>query len=132
MTQTKLRKPLRWRRPRRDERRPRSAPDAAREPPPDQELQRRLAEIRTHVRDSFGKVVMAMDGVAAVPEPDARRPAAPRAGAVVRDRVALAYPGADAGGTTGNVAGVAIWASVSEAVDGSIREQIRAGVFPVR
>jgi len=76
------------------------APDAAREPPPDQELQRRLAEIRTHVRDSFGKVVMAMMALPRyrnqtlgdlrhlVLEP------------LVRDRVALAYPGADAGGTT--------------------------------
>ena len=30
------------------------------------------------------------------------------------------------------MAGIAIWASVSDAVDAKIREQIAAGVFPVR
>ena len=30
------------------------------------------------------------------------------------------------------LAGIAIWASVSEEVDAKIREQVRAGVFPVR
>jgi cytolysin-activating lysine-acyltransferase len=32
----------------------------------------------------------------------------------------------------GRLAGIAIWASVSEEVDAKIREQIKAGVFPVR
>ena len=52
------------------------------------------------------------------------------AGAADRDRVALASKGdaedADA------LAGVVIWASVSEEVDAKIREQIKAGVFPIR
>ena len=32
----------------------------------------------------------------------------------------------------GTLSGIAIWASVSEEVDAKIREQIRAGTFPVR
>lgn len=49
---------------------------------------------------------------------------------LVRDRVAIAYPGE--GGPLADLAGVAIWASVSEEVDRAIRDQIKAGVFPIR
>lgn len=50
---------------------------------------------------------------------------------LVRDRIAIAYPG-DRAGPLADLAGVAIWASVPDTVDAAIREQIRAGVFPVR
>src|SRR5262249_61282064 len=44
-----------------------------------------------------------------------------------------AYPGGEKErAPLGDIAGVAIWASVSEEVDASIREQIKAGVFPLR
>jgi hypothetical protein len=59
-----------------------------------------------------------------------------------RDRIALAFPGAYPGGegenadpkseASANVAGFAIWASVSEEVDSRIREQIKTGTFPLR
>jgi len=47
--------------------------------------------------------------------------------------VAIAHA-AQAEGKTGegSMAGIAIWASVSEQADARIREQIKAGVFPVR
>ena len=52
---------------------------------------------------------------------------------LVRDRVAIAQPAKPATGLAeGNLAGIAIWASVSEEVDARIREQIKAGVFPIR
>lgn len=52
----------------------------------------------------------------------------------MRNRVAIASPKddngeADAGGA---LAGIAIWASVSEAVDAKIREQIKGGAFPIQ
>ena len=65
---------------------------------------------------------------------------------LIRDRVAIASRKApeksqeeagDAGTQKQNnvdagLSGIAIWASVSEEVDAKIREQIKAGVFPVR
>jgi hypothetical protein len=57
---------------------------------------------------------------------------------VFRDRIAMAYPGGEGENAdpkseaSANVAGFAIWASVSEEVDSRIREQIKTGTFPLR
>lgn len=92
----------------------------------------KIAELRSHMRESFGKVTMAMmmlpryrsqtlaDLQHLVLEP------------LVRDRIAIAYSPEKEKTTATDVAGMAIWASVSEEVDGRIREQIKAGTFPVR
>lgn len=50
---------------------------------------------------------------------------------LIRDRVAIAQP-YNPGIEDGGLAGIALWASVSEEVDSRIREQIEAGVFPLR
>ena len=106
--------------------------EAAGAPQLDPELARKIAQVRSHVRESFGKVVMAMmmlpryrrqtldDLQHLVLEP------------LIRDRIAIAYPGDKDESALADLAGFAIWASVSEDVDASIREQIRAGVFPLR
>ncbi len=98
----------------------------------DPELAAKIAAVRTHIRESFGKVVMAMmmlpryrsqtlaDLQHLVLEP------------LMRDRVAIAYPGGDKAGPLADVAGLAIWASVSGEVDTKIREQVQAGTFPIR
>jgi len=53
---------------------------------------------------------------------------------LVRDRVAIASSAKpdDNAPELEALSGVAIWASVSEEVDAKIREQIKAGVFPIR
>ena len=53
---------------------------------------------------------------------------------LMRDRVAIAHVRNDhhPEGDEQTVAGIAIWATVSGAVDAKIAEQIKAGVFPVR
>jgi cytolysin-activating lysine-acyltransferase len=53
---------------------------------------------------------------------------------LVRDRIAIAYPGGtpEDQSPLADMTGVAIWASVSPAVDASIREQIKSGTFPIR
>lgn len=51
---------------------------------------------------------------------------------LMRDRIALAAPAKDDGAQPGDMTSLAIWASVSEEVDAKIREQIKAGVFPIR
>lgn len=98
----------------------------------DPEIAAKIASVRTHIREGFGKVVMAMmmlpryrnqtvaDLQHLVLEP------------MMRDRVAIAYPGEEKAGPLADMAGFAIWASVSEEADTRIREQIQAGTFPVR
>jgi cytolysin-activating lysine-acyltransferase len=98
----------------------------------DPEVLKKIAAVRSQVRESFGKIVMAMmmlpryrrqtieDLQHLVLEP------------LIRDRIAIAYPAQGGEAMLSDIAGLAIWASVSEQVDVHIREQIRAGVFPVR
>lgn len=98
----------------------------------DPEIVKKIAAVRSHVRESFGKVVMAMmmlpryrhqslaDLQHLVLEP------------LIRDRVAIAYPGNASEDQLADITGVAIWANVSEEVDASIREQIKAGTFPLK
>ena len=94
----------------------------------------KIAAIRTKIQLSVGQVVLAImvlpryrhqtlaDLMHVVLDP------------LMRDRVAIAYSRAkDApDGNEPSVAGIAIWASVSDAVDAKITEQVNAGVFPVR
>lgn len=106
--------------------------DGAATPALDSAIVEKIAQVRSHVRESFGKVVMAMmmlpryrnqtlaDLQHLVLEP------------LIRDRIAIAYPGKSDNAAVADVAGLAIWASVSEEVDARIREQISAGTFPVR
>lgn len=99
---------------------------------PDPDVLKRIAALRTQVRENFGKIAMSMmvlpryrhqsiaDLQHLILEP------------LIRDRIAIAYPGDKDRTDQPDVAGMAIWASVSDEVDANIREQIRAGVFPVR
>ena len=99
--------------------------------PLDPEIAAKIASLRSHVRESFGKVVMAMmmmpryrhqtlaDLQHLVLEP------------LIRDRVAIAQKaGEDA--VASDVAGMAIWASLSDEAEGRLREQIKGGAWPVR
>jgi cytolysin-activating lysine-acyltransferase len=98
----------------------------------DPEVAKKLAAVRSQVRESFGKIVMALmmtpryrnqtigDLQHLVLEP------------LIRDRVAIAYPGNVQQSALADMAGFAIWASVSDEVDARIREQVANGVFPIR
>ena len=98
----------------------------------DPEVIKKLAAVRSQVRESFGKIVMAMmalpryrhqtiaDLQHMVLEP------------LIRDRIAIAYPKESEKAELTDISGLAIWASVSEEVDTKIREQVKAGVFPIR
>jgi hemolysin-activating ACP:hemolysin acyltransferase len=113
-----------------------AAPPVTQPVMPDEETLKKLAphiaKVRAHVRESFGKVVMTMmmlpryrnqtvaDLQHLVLEP------------LIRDRVAIAYPGEKDKNELADMAGLAIWASVSEEADARIREQIKSGTFPVR
>ncbi|WP_246066762.1 toxin-activating lysine-acyltransferase [Aliiroseovarius halocynthiae] len=98
----------------------------------DPTIAQKVAEVRAHVRESFGKITMAMMGLPRyrnqtigdlqhlVLEP------------LIRDRVAIAYPDGKEKDPLSDIAGVAIWASVSDEVDAKIRDQIKGGNFPIR
>jgi cytolysin-activating lysine-acyltransferase len=97
----------------------------------DPEVAAKIAGLRSHVRESFGKVVMSMmmlpryrqqtlaDLQHLVLEP------------LIRDRIAIAQRAGE-GVQAQDIAGVAIWASVSDETEDRIREQIRGGVWPLR
>ncbi len=97
----------------------------------DPEVAAKIASLRSHVRESFGKVAMAMmmmpryrhqtlaDLQHLVLEP------------LMRDRVAIAQRASDQP-VAEDIAGVAIWASVSEECDARIRDQIKGGTWPLR
>lgn len=111
-----------------------AAPQAGTDPAAQQldpEIAAKIASLRSHVRESFGKVVMAMmmlpryrhqtlaDLQHLVLEP------------LIRDRIAIAQRGGE-NGLVDDTAGVAIWASVSDEADARIRDQIRGGNWPLR
>src|SRR5690349_2703203 len=90
------------------------------EPQLDPEVAKKIAALRAHVRESFGKIVMAMmmlpryrsqtlgDLQHLVLEP------------LIRDRIAIAYPGEKERTPLSDIAGLAIWASVSDEIDADI------------
>lgn len=98
----------------------------------DPDVARKIAAVRAQVRESFGKVVMALmmlpryrnqtlaDLQHLVLEP------------LIRDRIAIAYPGDVKDNVLADISGLAIWASVSDEVEVKLREQIAAGSFPIR
>jgi hemolysin-activating ACP:hemolysin acyltransferase len=102
-------------------------------PPPhlDPEVLAKITSLRSHVRESFGKVVMAMmmlprygqqslaDLQHLVLEP------------LIRDRVAIAQRAGEPG-LAEDVAGIAIWASLSDEAEERLRDQIKGGSWPVR
>jgi hemolysin-activating ACP:hemolysin acyltransferase len=98
----------------------------------DPEVARKIDQLRSTMRENFGKIVMALmmvpryrtqmlgDLQHLVLDP------------MLKDRVAIAYPGKTEKSPAPDMAGFAIWASVSEDVDARIREQIANGIFPIR
>ena len=94
----------------------------------------KLAETKQKIQSTFGQIVLAMCVV-----PRYRNLLLSELQQLVldplsHDKIVLALPGNPQNDPTiaAAPATIAIWASVSEAVDKRIREQTAAGVFPVR
>lgn len=100
-------------------------------PQTEPEIAEKIASLRSHVRESFGKVVMSMmmlpryrhqtlgDLQHLVLEP------------LIRDRVAIAQRSGDKAAAQ-DIAGVAVWASLSDEAEGRLRDQIAGGTWPIR
>lgn len=113
-------------------------PGSAAPPQISPEMRAKLAELRERVQLSVGQAVLAMMNL-----PRYKGQSLGDLGHLViepllRDRLAIAAArkkdGEDAASLGGDsaTAGIAIWATVSDEVDGKIREQIKGGAFPTR
>ena len=100
----------------------------------DAETIEKLKALRGRLHTSYAQVVMAMSAMPRYRHLPLRDLQSVVMEPLIRDRVAIATPNPEKAKPLAQdtLAGVAIWASVSEEVDGHIREQIKAGVFPVR
>ena len=98
----------------------------------DPETLARRAQIRTKAHETFGKVVLAAMTVPRYRSLSISDLSVLFLDPLMRDRIAIASSTNDGSPADGTLSGIAIWASVTEEVDAKIREQIRAGTFPVR
>jgi len=110
------------------------------QPKPDPEVLRKIARLRSALRENFGMAVLALMNLPRYSNQSLADLQHLVLDPMMSDRVAFAYPGnaaAEAEPTAPtaddrDTAGFAIWASVSDEVDAQIRQQIAQGVFPIR
>jgi cytolysin-activating lysine-acyltransferase len=97
------------------------------------EMRAKIAELRNRVQLTTGQVVLALMNLPRYRSQTLGDLTHLVLDPMMRDRLAIAQRTVD-GKPRGDedVAGIAIWASVSDAVDAKITEQVKAGVFPVR
>jgi len=99
---------------------------------PDAAVMAKVAALRAHVRESFGKIALSMMAMPRYRHQTLADLQHLILDPLIRDRIAIAYPGGSDANPADEIAGVAIWASVTPDVDAAIREQIKARVWPVR
>ncbi|WP_209003265.1 toxin-activating lysine-acyltransferase [Stappia taiwanensis] len=101
----------------------------------DPAMTEKIAQVRSKVHETFGKVALAMMALPRYRHLSLLDLNAVLLEPLIRDRVAIASSTKSETGEASHLdtlSGIAIWASVSEDVDQKIREQIKAGVFPLR
>lgn len=99
---------------------------------PDAEVMAQVAALRAHVRESFGKIALAMMALPRYRHQTLADLQHLVLDPLIRDRIAIAYPPKSEADPMADIAGVAIWASVSDEVDAKLREQIKAKTWPIR
>ena len=114
-----------------------ATPDATTPPQAAQitpEMRAKIADLRTRIQTSVGQVVLAMVNLPRYRNQTLADLSHLVIEPLLRDRLAIAMSRGkeEESATDAVLAGIAIWASVSDEVDVKIREQVKAGVFPVR
>ena len=99
---------------------------------PDQKLLNKVVALRAHVRESFGKIALAMMALARYRDQALADLQHLFLDPLLRDRVEIAYTAGSDAKVTDDLTGVAIWASVTPEVEAKIRGQVKARVWPVR
>jgi hemolysin-activating ACP:hemolysin acyltransferase len=102
--------------------------------PKSEQLTERLAGAKAALQSVFGQVVLAMSGVPRYRSQSLADLAHLVIDPMIRDRIAIAHAKTAESDIEAVVApaAVAFWASVSDETEAKIREQIKAGVFPIR
>ncbi len=99
----------------------------------DKTEQQKGEEARLRIQAAVGQVVLALSSTPRYRQLPFSDLQALVLDPLLRDRVAIANARHEDGTPiVGGIAGIAFWASVSPEVDAKIREQVAAGVFPVR
>jgi cytolysin-activating lysine-acyltransferase len=100
----------------------------------DPELQKQAADVRHRIHAAVGQVVLALTVVPRYRHQSVADLQNLVLEPLMRDRIAIATPSGPEGEDNpgGALAGIAFWATVSDEVDGKIREQIKGGAFPIR
>lgn len=92
----------------------------------------RIRHLRAHVRESFGKVTLALMSLPRYRDQGIGDLHHLVLAPLIRDRIAIAFRKSDEQTTDEDIVGIAIWAKVSDEVDAKIRRQIAANVWPIR
>ena len=98
----------------------------------DPEIQAKIAQVRSKLHETFGKVALAMMSTPRYRSLSISDLAQFLLDPLMRNRIAIASSAKNGAPMEGTLSGIAIWASVSVEVDAKIREQIKAGTFPIR
>jgi cytolysin-activating lysine-acyltransferase len=100
------------------------------------ELMAQIGELRSKIQVSIGQTVLAMMDLPRYKHLSLADFSHLVINPLLRNRVAIAHKSVTENGQTKvdeeSIAGIAIWATVSPAVDAKIAEQTKAGVFPLR
>ncbi len=105
--------------------------DTATTDQPDPAMLEKVSVIRTRLQATFGQVVLALTAVPRYQYQSVGDLTHLVLEPLIRDRVAIATSKPkDEPAPQGPLAGIAVWASVSDIVDAKIQGQIKAGVFP--
>jgi hemolysin-activating ACP:hemolysin acyltransferase len=109
-----------------------AGPQAGEQPQLDPQMVERIMALRSRMHAVFAQVTMAMMSTPRYRHHTLAELQHLVLEPMIRDRIAVATPPHKEGEPEPLPAGIAIWAKVSEEVDKKIREQIKAGAFPVR
>jgi cytolysin-activating lysine-acyltransferase len=100
------------------------------------ELMAQIAGLRSKIQISIGQTILAIMDLPRYKHMSLADFSHLIINPLLRNRVAIAHKSITENGTSKvdeeTIAGIAIWASVSPAVDAKITEQTKAGVFPIR
>lgn len=98
------------------------------------EAKAKIAEMRTRIQSAIGQIVVAMSAVPRYRHQSFADIQDLIIEPLIRDRIAIAAAKTDdqTDALAGPLSGIAIWASVSDAVDLKIREQIKGNAFPIK
>ena len=101
------------------------------------EMMAKITALRSKIQTSMGQILLAIMNLPRYRHQTLGDLSHIIVNPLLRDRLAIAHKGitTEDGSTRvdeESIAGLAIWASVSDEVDAKITEQVKAGVFPVR